>query len=56
MMLRYSFGFDDAAMAIDNAVAATLEKGILTADLSTDKTAVVGTAAMGDAIVEALQS
>lgn len=56
MMLRYSFGLDDAAMAIDNAVAATLEKGILTADLSSDKTAVVGTATMGDAIVEALQS
>jgi len=56
MMLRYSFGLDDAAMAIDNAVAATLEKGILTADLSSDKSAVVGTAAMGDAIVEALQS
>ena len=56
MMLRYSFGFDDAAVAIDNAVAATLEKGILTADLTSDKTASVGTAAMGDAIVAALQS
>lgn len=56
MMLRYSFGFDDAAVAIDNAVAATLEKGILTADLTSDKTAAVGTAAMGDAIVAALQS
>jgi 3-isopropylmalate dehydrogenase len=56
MMLRYSFGLDDAAMAIDTAVAATLEKGILTADLTLDKTAAVGTAAMGDAIVAALQS
>ncbi len=55
MMLRYSFGLDDAAMAIDNAVAATLEKGILTADLTKDKSKAVGTAAMGDAIVEALQ-
>lgn len=55
MMLRYSFGFDAAAVAIDNAVAATLEKGILTADLLSDKTSAVGTAAMGDAIVEALQ-
>jgi 3-isopropylmalate dehydrogenase len=55
MMLRYSFGFDAAAVAIDNAVAATLEKGILTADLTSDKTAAVGTAAMGDAIVQALQ-
>jgi 3-isopropylmalate dehydrogenase len=55
MMLRYSFGLDDAAMAIDNAVAATLEKGILTADLTQDKAKAVSTAAMGDAIVEALQ-
>jgi 3-isopropylmalate dehydrogenase len=55
MMLRYSFGLDDAAMAIDNAVAATLEKGILTADLTKDKAKAVNTAAMGDAIVEALQ-
>ena len=55
MMLRYSFGLDDAAIAIDNAVAATLEKGILTADLTSDKSKAVGTAAMGDAIVKALQ-
>jgi 3-isopropylmalate dehydrogenase len=55
MMLRYSFGLDDAAMAIDKAVAATLEKGILTADLTKDKAKAVSTAAMGDAIVEALQ-
>jgi len=55
MMLRYSFGLDDAAMAIDNAVAATLEKGILTADLTNDVSKAVSTAAMGDAIVKALQ-
>jgi 3-isopropylmalate dehydrogenase len=55
MMLRYSFGLDEAAAAIDKAVAATLEQGILTADLTTDKTKAVGTAAMGDAIVRALQ-
>jgi len=54
MMLRHSFGLDDAAIAIDQAVAATLEKGILTADLTTDKEKAVGTVAMGDAIVEAL--
>ena len=54
MMLRYSFGFDAAAVAIDTAVAATLEKRILTADLIADTTGAVGTAVMGDAIVEAL--
>jgi 3-isopropylmalate dehydrogenase len=55
MMLRYSFGLDQAAEAIDRAVAATLEKGILTADLTTDKSKAVGTVAMGDAIVQELQ-
>ncbi len=55
MMLRYSFGLDEAAGAIDNAVAATLEKGILTADLTKDTSKAVTTAVMGDAIVAALQ-
>jgi 3-isopropylmalate dehydrogenase len=55
MMLRYSFGLDEAAAAIDDAVAATLAKGILTADLTSDKEKAVGTAAMGDAIVRELQ-
>ena len=54
-MLRYSFGLTEAAAAIDNAVEATLDKGILTADLTSKKAAAVGTAAMGDAIVRALQ-
>jgi 3-isopropylmalate dehydrogenase len=51
MMLRYSFGFNEAADAIDNAVEKTLIKGILTADIAADKSAAVSTAAMGDAIV-----
>ncbi len=55
MMLRYSFGYDKAAAAIDRAVEATLDKGFRTADLTTAKAAAVGTAAMGDAIVRALQ-
>ncbi len=55
MMLRYSFGLDDAAAAIDSAVAATLDKGILTADLISDTSKAVGTAVMGDAIVKALR-
>jgi 3-isopropylmalate dehydrogenase len=41
MMLRYSFGLDDAAAAIDGAVAATLEKGILTANLTSDKSGAI---------------
>ncbi|MFT5726783.1 MAG: 3-isopropylmalate dehydrogenase [Desulforhopalus sp.] len=54
MMLRYSFGLDDAAAAIENAVAATLDKGILTADLTGGKSEPVTTAQMGDAIVAEL--
>ncbi len=55
MMLRYSFGLDEVAEAIDKAVSDTLEKGIVTADLTSDKTGAVGTSAMGDAVVRALQ-
>ncbi len=54
MMLRYSFGLDDAANAIDAAVEKTLDKGICTADIAVDKSKAIGTAAMGDAIVAAL--
>ena len=54
MMLRYSFGFDEAADAIDKAVEAALEKGICTADIARDKSRAVSTSAMGDAIAAAL--
>jgi 3-isopropylmalate dehydrogenase len=54
MMLRYSFGMDIAADAIDKAVEKTLIKGIHTADIAVDKGRTVGTAAMGDAIVREL--
>ncbi len=54
LMLRYSFGLDDAAEAIEAAVAATLDKGILTADLTRGKVEPVTTAQMGDAIVAEL--
>jgi len=54
MMLRYSFNLDIPADAIESGVAATLGKGILTADLITDNSPAVGTAEMGDAIVAAL--
>jgi len=51
MMLRHSFGLNEAADAIDNAVEKTLIKGIFTVDIAVDKRTAVGTAAMGDAIV-----
>ena len=55
MMLRYSFDMDDAAAAIDRAVENVLDAGIHTADIAINKTRVVNTAAMGDAIVAALR-
>jgi 3-isopropylmalate dehydrogenase len=49
MMLRYSFGLEEAAAAIDQAVKRTLENGIRTGDIAVGRQAVT-TAAMGDAI------
>ncbi len=54
MMLRYSLGYQEAADAIDEAVAKTLDAGIATVDIASSKEAAVSTAAMGDAIVKAL--
>ncbi|QJD29708.1 3-isopropylmalate dehydrogenase [Methylococcus geothermalis] len=56
MMLRYSL--DDAASAerIENAVQKALDQGYRTADIASEGTAKVGTAAMGDAIVAALRA
>jgi len=54
MMLRYSLGREEAATAIEQAVSATLDKGIMTADISTPGSSTVNTAAMGDAVVAAL--
>jgi len=51
MMLKYSFGREDAAQAIEKAVAATLASGLLTADIARDKARAVGTTALGEAIV-----
>ncbi|MCJ7600911.1 MAG: isocitrate/isopropylmalate family dehydrogenase, partial [Desulfobulbaceae bacterium] len=54
MMLRYSFGLDEAANAIDKAVERTLDAGIHTRDIAVDPNKTVGTAEMGDAIVNHL--
>ena len=57
-MLRYSLKQDAAAKKIEDAVAAVLGSGKLTADLAqgNPKAQVLGTSAMGDAIVAALQA
>ncbi len=54
MMLRYSLNLEAAADAIESAVERTLDKGIHTIDIATDKSKAMGTSAMGDAIVQEL--
>jgi 3-isopropylmalate dehydrogenase len=54
MMLRFSLGQEQAASAIEQAVAEVLDNGVHTPDIAVDKTKTVNTAAMGDAIVAAL--
>jgi 3-isopropylmalate dehydrogenase len=53
-MLRYSFQEEAAARAIEEAVAASIAGGIRTADIASRGERTVGTAGMGDAILQAL--
>ena len=57
MMLRYSFGMNEAADDITRAVTAVLDEGWRTGDIKNPDTPadhVVGTVAMGDLVVERL--
>ena len=58
MLLRYSLNAPEAAVAIESAVASVLAQGHRTADLIVDgnHAAAIGTRAIGDAVVAALQS
>ena len=51
MMLRYSLDLPEAANAIDQAVARTLDQAIHTPDIAVDRDKTVNTVQMGDAIV-----
>ena len=51
LALRYSFNMGNEADLIDQAIAATLAKGLRTADIKSEGTNVVSTAEMGEAIV-----
>ncbi|MDR2111866.1 MAG: 3-isopropylmalate dehydrogenase [Candidatus Accumulibacter sp.] len=55
MMLRYSFALEDAAGRIENAVKSVLKRGLRTGDIYEPGTTKVGTAEMGNAVLEALQ-
>lgn len=54
MMLQYSLGEPAVAQAIQQAVGRVLDQGIRTADIAQSGDAVVGTQAMGDAVLAAL--
>lgn len=51
MMLRYSFSMEHEAQAIEQAVAKTLASGLRTGDIAEKGGEIIGTMAMGDAIV-----
>ncbi|MDT3669834.1 MAG: 3-isopropylmalate dehydrogenase [Aromatoleum sp.] len=54
MMLRYTFGREDAATRIENAVKKVLAQGFRTGDIFEPGTTKVGTKQMGDAVLAAL--
>ena len=54
MLLRYSLGQNSAADAIEAAVRTAIDRGFRTGDIWSEGTNRVGTAAMGDAILDAL--
>jgi 3-isopropylmalate dehydrogenase len=51
MMLRYSFGYEEAADLVEKAVSAALEQGLRTRDIASPSDKPVSTSAMGDAII-----
>jgi len=51
MALRYSFALGEEADLIDQAIAATLARGLRTNDIKSAGTTVVGTSQMGDAVI-----
>jgi len=55
MMLRYSFKNEAGAARIEQAVASVLNAGARTADLAGGTQPALGTRAMGDRVIEALQ-
>jgi 3-isopropylmalate dehydrogenase len=55
MALRYSFAMGKEADVIDQAIAATLAKGLRTGDIKSEGATVVGTAAMGAAVIAEIE-
>jgi 3-isopropylmalate dehydrogenase len=55
MALRYSFAMAEEADLIEQAIAATLAKGLRTSDIKTEGAKIVSTAEMGDAVLDAAE-
>jgi 3-isopropylmalate dehydrogenase len=55
MALRYSFSLAKEADLIEQAIAATLARGLRTSDIKSEGTTVVGTAQMGDAVISEMK-
>lgn len=60
LLLRHSFGLEREARAVEQAVSATLDAGFRTRDIAnrngSARERIVGTKAMGKAVIEALES
>jgi 3-isopropylmalate dehydrogenase len=60
LMLRYSFGLEKEALSIEAAVNRVLDQGLRTGDIASrsgtsNSEKIVGTKAMGDAVLKALE-
>lgn len=55
MMLRYSFGLEKEALAIENAIMEVLDEGYRTGDIMSEGMKKVGTQKMGDLVTNALK-
>jgi 3-isopropylmalate dehydrogenase len=55
MMFRHTFGRGDVADRVEAAVRSVLAQGLRTGDIALAGEPVIGTRAMGDAVVAALQ-
>ncbi len=56
MMLRYSFNMQAQADLLENVVADVLNAGVRTADIAGGGDKIIGTQAMGDAVIAALEA
>jgi 3-isopropylmalate dehydrogenase len=56
MMLRYSFGLETEAAAVESAVEDAVRAGVRTADIALAGKAAVGSREAGAAVVERLMS